>query len=117
MADKKQLPTNKDVRTSPKDTVEEAVIIDYEITTWGDKNISDEAKAKLKAAGIDLEAEQVFFSYETKSGYKDEFIAAYYEKPSDMSKLGKILATYGSAEPGTVIKVHFDSKGKGTVQL
>jgi len=114
---KYELPTKDDLVETPRDTVADAVIINVDIETWTQRGLSNESLQKLTQKEIDVEAPQCFFTYETGEGFRGDFVAAYYKQPSDRSKLGRILSKYGSAEPGTKIKVHFNDEGRAEVQL
>lgn len=111
------LPTKEDVVTTPKNTVLEAVIIDVTVESWEEHLGESPGLNKIRDQDIDIEALQCFITFETESGHRDSTVATYYQTPSERSKIGKLLKTYGSIDVGTKIQVHYNAEGKATVQL
>lgn len=113
----KTLPTKEEVVETPKNVVLDAVVIDVTIESWQEHLGDSPGLNKIREQDIDIEQDQVFITFETENGHRDNTVATYYDKPSERSKLGKLLLAYGEIKPGTQVKVHYNDKGKSTVQV
>jgi len=113
----KNLPTKEDVKQTPKDSIEEGIIIETKQTTWKE-HLSIEAINNFNKSDKTKEGDEnnkiIVIDYEPGPG---EEIYNYYDKPSDKSKVGRFLNKYDSLEPGTKIKVKYDGEGHKTILL
>ena len=105
--------SSKNVVESPKDQIMDGVITAIsDKTTWNDHLTAmgnEKAIAKFPNPGQEI----INVSYEvTKDpSLKGTDQVAYYDKPRDRSKLGKLLTKYGDLDVGTKIKIKFNGDG------
>lgn len=104
-----------DVVSSPKDSVQDAIIIEANKTTWAE--IIDPEKIS-KFEEPDKEIVQVKYEvlYEGRH-IKGEDTLNYFDKPMDNSRLGQFLLKYETFDAGTKIKIVYDSKGIGKIKV
>ena len=107
--------TKKDVVQSPKDLVLNGTIIEANKTTWREI-INPDKISKFD----EPDKEIVQIKYEVlydETHLKGEDTFAYYPQPMANSKLGLFLNKFESFEPGTQIKVVYDSQGFGKIKV
>ena len=109
-----KIPTLKDLKEIPKDTVVDAVIVDVIIQTWKEK-LDSETLKKFKQENHNQA--QVFIKYDC-TGIIREDSYTFYEEPPTNSKLGKFMLKYnGFPETNTKIRVDFDKDSKSRIRL
>lgn len=107
--------SKKDVVSSPKDSMQEAVIIEANKTTWAEI-IDPEKISKFEEPNKEIVQIKYEVLYEGRH-IKGEDTFNYFEKPMDNSKLGMYLNKYESFDAGTKIKIIYDSKGLGKIKV
>ena len=109
--------SSKNVVESPKDAILEGVITEVsEKSTWRE-HLTAQGNEKSIDKFPNPDQEIINISYVVKG---DESLTgfdtvAYYNKPKDRSKLGKLLMKYGDLDKGTVIKIQFDGEGYSSI--
>jgi len=102
---------------SPKDTILDGVVTEIsEVTTWRE-HLTAQGNEKSIDKFPNPDQEIVHISYETagEDAIRGVDTVAYYEKPRDRSKLGKLLKKYGDLKEGTPVKIQFDGEGYSSI--
>lgn len=107
--------SKKDVISSPKDEILDAVIIEANKTTWAEI-IDPEKISKFEEPNKEIVQIKYEVLYEGRH-IKGEDTFNYFDKPMDNSKLGLYLNKYESFEPSTKIRIVYDSKGIGKIKV
>ena len=98
---------------APRDTILDAHVIGLKKTTWREHLQDEEKIRKFKNPDEQI----VSITWRTENGFEGSEQVPFYEKPSDNTKLGKILKKYGDLRKGTRLKILFDSNGYPSVHL
>ena len=107
--------TKKDVLSSPKDSIHDAIILEANKTTWAEI-IDPEKISKFEEPDKEIIQIKYEVAYEGRH-IKGEDTFNYYEKPMDNSKTGQYLNKYEKFDVGTKIKIVYDSKGMGKIKV
>lgn len=108
------IPTKEDVQQSPRDVILDAVITKTSVLTWREL-LKDKPGAIEKIDEANRDKLIINIEYETAAGFQGSQAVTHYPKPSDRTKLGKLLMKYGSIQTGTSIKISFDGEGNQTI--
>jgi len=107
----------QDVVQSPADTIVKGEILEVGLTTWTD-HLKDHPDRLKKFDN----PEQQILTIRAKVEWEGENLAIndtvpYSEKPTNLSKQGRLLEKYGQLNVGTQVMIIFDGKGIGKLHV
>lgn len=113
------LPTRKDLKVIPKDETKDAVIVDLEISTWGEITKDEEKKKKLK----NPDDKVLLIKYDVDGLIRRDMLPIR-DNPTTSSKYGRFIVKYDTENNpefkpivGMKVKVLFDADGNSDILL